>query len=186
MNIKQEGQYATHIAPLAGKNAYLLYTIHSFMSNEQKKFFHMSAHIPVFFIGVLLVGFCVYWFYPLYFLGMMSLPVTNALGIVFLITGTVIVIAAERSRKPFFKLLHVQTCYDFAVGLYRYSRHPGMIGFTTMYVGIACILNSLSMLLVGLVSFVILSQIIVPPYERTMVTLCASYDDYRKIVRKWL
>ncbi len=154
------------------------------MSTEQKQLFHIMTHIPLLFLCMFGLGVVVYKFLPLRFLESGSVA-GMPLGFLLILSGTILLFIAERSRKSFFNQAFMSTCYEFAVGPYKYSRHPGMTGMLMMYFGVGIVLGSGSFLLLGVVLFLILSYGVIPRYERIITNLCADYAVYKSSVRKF-
>jgi protein-S-isoprenylcysteine O-methyltransferase Ste14 len=72
-------------------------------------------------------------------------------------------------------------------GPYRWTRNPMYVGLTTVYVGLALLVNSVWPLL--LLPFVVaaLVRLVIRREESYLsATFGAAYDDYRRDVRRWL
>lgn len=156
------------------------------MSSEQRNFFHLSTYIPMLFIVMFVAAMGVYFIAPMYFTGLKSNPITMTVGLLLMVSGTTIVIATEMVKTPFISLTQKKQYRDFMHGMYRFSRHPITVGFLTMFFGVGFVLNSFSFVMMGLVLFVLLAAILVPKYEKAMVALSSTYDEYRRHVRRWI
>ena len=79
------------------------------------------------------------------------------------------------------------TCNELSRGIYKYSRHPGTIGFLLMLFGFGFIVNSSSIVLFTWFFSSILSWIVIPIVERHMLAFCGDeYKEYCSKVRMWL
>lgn len=154
------------------------------MSTEQKQLFHIMTHIPLLFLAMFGGGVVLYRFLPLRFLEAGS-TAGMPFGFFLILAGTILLFVAEKTRRHFFTQL-TNTCYNFATGPYKHSRHPGMLAMLMMYFGVGIVLGSWSFLGLGVVLFFIVSYGIIPRYERIITNICNEYADYQSSVRKFL
>jgi protein-S-isoprenylcysteine O-methyltransferase Ste14 len=126
------------------------------------------------------------WFFPI--VQWIHFP-WNLLGIIPLIAGVVLNLAADRkfhqantTVKPFQESSALVTD-----GVFKISRNPMYSGFVFILVGIAILLGSLSPFLIVGAYFFVIDRLFI----RTEETMLAQkfgkeYEDYRQITRRWL
>jgi protein-S-isoprenylcysteine O-methyltransferase Ste14 len=126
------------------------------------------------------------WFFPI--VQWIHYP-WNLLGIIPLIAGVVLNLAADRkfhqantTVKPFQESSALVTD-----GVFKISRNPMYSGFVFILVGIAILLGSLSPFLIVGAFFFVIDRLFI----RTEETMLAQrfgkeYEDYRQITRRWL
>ena len=79
------------------------------------------------------------------------------------------------------------TCNELSRGIYKYSRHPGTIGFLLMLFGFGFIVNSSAIVLFAWFFSSVLSWLVIPVVERHMIAFCGDeYKEYCSKVRMWL
>jgi protein-S-isoprenylcysteine O-methyltransferase Ste14 len=158
------------------------------MSETEKiqiKFLKLSVYTPTLFLVA--IGFALLFFrlYPVRI--SYHLTIVTSIGIGLFIIGTILVILAERSRHNLFHFSEGLTCYDFSVGVYNHSRHPGTLGFLMLFLGFAFLLNSQAILITVFLHFLLLSLVFIPLIEREIEQNCGNpYKEYKKIVRMWI
>jgi protein-S-isoprenylcysteine O-methyltransferase Ste14 len=153
---------------------------------EKLKYQRMATQGPLIFLAFLILGFVVKTFFDL---PLLHKEIVMPLGIVLLITGTILLYFAERAR------LHKQTeiktglrhtLNQMMYGVYRFSRHPGYLAILMMFFGIAGIANSLIMFALGILACVLFTWVIIPREEKLVLGLSeGEYQKYRATVRMW-
>jgi len=72
-------------------------------------------------------------------------------------------------------------------GLFRYSRNPLYVALLMIYGGVTLHANSLWMLFLAPVLFVVLDRVVVVPEEEYLGRTCGDeYVEYKKKVRRWI
>jgi len=154
---------------------------------EQKELFskaRMVTYSPAIFFIALLVGVVIHINFPTPFI-----PVFWGwvVGVILLLISPVLSIWSLRLRPVLYIPVEEQTCFNFNVGPYRISRHPADLGFLLLVVGFAFIINSLIMILLGVILFVLFTAFIIPEEEHELEKRCGeAYSDYKKHVRMWI
>lgn len=115
-------------------------------------------------------------------------PLAMPLGILFLVLGMVgfAAIAAFRrartSPNPWRPTTAIVTD-----GPYRFTRNPMYLGFTLLYLGTTCWVNSLWPLLVLPVILILMQRMVIEREERYLETRFGEeYRSYRSRVRRWI
>ena len=154
------------------------------MHSTRKDFIELIAYSPLIFL--------MFFVAALVLSRMIDLPImqrlpSDIIGIILLVGGSALMYAADSVRREFYKPETNTTCFDFFVGPYKVSRHPGYLGLLLMYFGLALVLNSLPAFFLGFILAAIFTWIIIPREEKLITTTCdESYDDYKKRVRMWM
>lgn len=151
----------------------------------QFKFLKLSVYTPILFLVAMGFSLLLFRLYPV---RISHHPIImTGIGIGLFVIGTLLVIFAERSRHNLFHFSQGLTCYDFATGIYKYSRHPGTLGFLLLFLGFAFLLNTQAVLFTVFLHFMLLSFIFIPLIEREIESQCGdSYREYKKMVRMWI
>jgi protein-S-isoprenylcysteine O-methyltransferase Ste14 len=113
----------------------------------------------------------------------------NLLGIIPLIAGVVLNLAADRkfhrantTVKPFQESSALVTD-----GVFKMCRNPMYSGFMFILVGIAILLGSLSSFFIVIGYFFVIDRVFVRVEESMLVQRFGSeYEDYQKRTRRWL
>jgi protein-S-isoprenylcysteine O-methyltransferase Ste14 len=72
-------------------------------------------------------------------------------------------------------------------GIFRYTRNPMYVGFTSLLVGWACYLSVPWLLFEPIAFAIFITRFQIIPEERVMsVKFGQDYTDYRQRVRRWL
>ncbi len=148
------------------------------------KFFKLYAYMPILFLVA--IGFSLLFFriYPVRISH--HLEIMIGLGALLFIIGSVLVVMSEKKRHNMFDFSENLTCYDFADGIFKKSRHPGTLGFIIIFLGFACFMNSYAVLYTIVLHFLLLSFLFIPLMEREIVKYCGdSYTEYMQSVRMW-
>ncbi len=144
---------------------------------------HLVSYAPAIFFIVFLAGLILHINLPVRFIPSI---VGWIVGGVFLILGPLIVLLAQRARYTLYIPITDQSCYNFDVGPYRWSRHPTYLGLFIMSFGFAFLIDSLPMLLMTFALGPFFTFLIIPAEEKLLTKLCAEvYIDYKKRVRMW-
>lgn len=153
--------------------------------NVKFKFFKLSAYMPMLFLVAM--GFSLLFFrlYPIRISH--HFEITISIGVLLFILGSYLVIASEKTRHTMFAFSENLTCYDFATGIFKRSRHPGTLGFLLLFLGFACFLNSYAALFTVILHFLLLSFVFIPLMEREIIKYCGEpYVEYMHTVRMWI
>lgn len=151
------------------------------------KYYKISSfYIPISFIVALVVSLLLFRVFPHRLLA--SSVIAVALGVFFLAWGSIMVIWCEFSHHKLSELFSGKlTREELSRGIYKYSRHPGTIGFLLILLGFGFIVNSSSIVLFTWFFSSILSWIVIPKVERYMAVFCGNeYKEYCSKVRMWL
>lgn len=150
------------------------------------KFLKLSSYIPLLFLVAL--GFSLLFFrvFPVRIFHNPTIAV--GLGIFFFIIGTTLAVLSELTRHRMFSIMSdALTCEDFESGIYKYSRHAGTFGFLLLFFGFGFVLNSIAVIIVVFLHFVLLSLVFIPIIEHEMKKVCGdSYRKYCENVRMWI
>ncbi len=149
------------------------------------KFIKVLSYLPVLFLVALGFGFLLFRVFPDRIFA--SGNVAIAFGVIFFLVGTVLVLFSEKARHTMFDRANTLTCQDFESGVYKYGRHPGVLGFLILLFGFGFFLNSMAIIVTGILHFILLSLVFIPLIEREIIKFCGdSYQDYKHAVRMWL
>jgi protein-S-isoprenylcysteine O-methyltransferase Ste14 len=149
------------------------------------KFIKLSAYTPILFLVAIGLSLVVFRLYPARIADNMIL--ISIIGSLFFIAGTTIVILAERTHHSLFHLTQGLTCNDFAHGIYKYSRHPGTLGFLLLFFGFGFLINSQAVVAMAVLHFFLLSIVFIPLLEQEVAKHCGEpYHEYQQKVRMWL
>ena len=116
-------------------------------------------------------------------------PLWNLIGLVFLISGMALNLAADNSFKqagttvkPYQESSHLVTN-----GVFQISRNPMYLGMMLILIGIALLLRSLSPFLVIIPFAVLIDQFYIRVEERMLAeTFGANWQVYKAKARRWL
>lgn len=151
------------------------------------KYYKLSAfYIPLLFLVALIIALLLFRVFPQ---RLFHSPTTAVvMGIIFFVWGTIMVAWCELSHHKLSQLFSgTMTCNDLSRGIYKYSRHPGTIGFLLLFFGFGFFVNSITIIICAWVISSILSWIIIPIVERHMIAFCGDeYTKYCAQVRMWL
>lgn len=151
------------------------------------KYYKISSfYIPLSFVVALAVSLLLFRVFPQRLFH--SSLIATIMGSFFFVWGTIMVIWCEFSHHKLSELFSgTLTCHDLSRGIYKYSRHPGTIGFLLMFFGFGFFVNSISIILFVWFFSSILSWIVIPIVERYMKEFCGEeYSKYCENVRMWL
>lgn len=153
--------------------------------DKKHRALHKLSYAPIVFLAAFTISLIFQEFFS-YSIGL-SEPMSR-LGFILLIIGTVLVLAADRHRRPFIREAGVDPEVSaFESGPYRFARHPVYLGSLLMYAGIACVMNALIILISAGLIFLVLTCIVIPKEEGLMErTFPKAYPLYKSRVRMWL
>ncbi len=144
-----------------------------------------STYLPIVFLVALGFSIFMFRFFPVRIV--VSADAAIIIGVILFIIGTPLILLAERERHQLLNLSESFTCEEFFVGIYKYSRHPGTLGFMLLFFGFGFFLNSAAVIICAFIHMVLLTLVYIPLVEGDMVRLCGEgYEDYKKKVRMWL
>ena len=141
---------------------------------------------PIVYLVGLLLGLLIHYFYPI---GFLSESVSIGFGV--LLTPVAIpialfaVLALKRAETP----LDVRkpTTAIVTNGIYRLSRNPMYVALAFVYLGIACWVNSLWILLLMVPVLVVVDQSIIKREEQYLEQKFGDeYMRYKSEVRRWI
>ncbi len=141
---------------------------------------------PIIYLVGLLLGLLIHYFYPI---GFLSESVSVWFGVLFILVSIPIalfaVLALKRAetspdvRKP--------TTAIVTDGIYRLSRNPMYVSLAFVYLGIACWVNSLWILLLMVPVLVVVDQGIIKREEQYLEQKFGDeYLRYKSEVRRWI
>lgn len=143
-----------------------------------------STYLPVLFLIALVFALFVFRYFPLRIFTNAELPMY--LGFLLFIIGTPLILFAEQERHELLSIHESSTCNDFKRGIYKYSRHPGTLGFMLLFFGFGLFLNSWMVIICGIIHMIALTILYIPWVENDTVAICGdSYREYQKDVRMW-
>lgn len=154
---------------------------------EKLKYYRISSfYIPILFVVALIGSLVLFRFFPHRLFDSSTIAVI--MGIIFSVWGTIMVVWCEFSHHNLAQLFSgTLTCNDLSRGIYKYSRHPGTIGFLLMFFGFGFFVNSITIILVAWLVSSILSWVVIPIVENHMKAFCGEeYIKYCSKVRMWL
>jgi protein-S-isoprenylcysteine O-methyltransferase Ste14 len=153
--------------------------------DKKHRTLHRLSYAPIVFLAAFSVSLILQELLP-YSIGLSDSM--SKLGFILLIIGTVLVLAADRHRRPFIREAGADPeVSTLESGPYKFTRHPVYLGSLLMYAGIACVMNALIILVSAGLIFFALTFIIIPREERLMQkTFPEAYATYRSRVRMWL
>ena len=141
---------------------------------------------PFIYLIALAIGLLVDWLYPVE-----VLPATFAIGIGLLLIAAAgpIVISAlgafSRAKTTFD--VRKPTSAIVTKGPYRFSRNPSYVSLTLLYGGIACLVNSLWVLLMVVPAVTVMHFGVIKREERYLEAKFGDeYREYKTTVRRWV
>ena len=138
------------------------------------------------YVGDLVIGLLVHWLYPV-----QVLPTPFAVGIsilLFAVSGPLAITAVRAFSRA-------KTTYFFSEpasaivtdGPYRFSRNPGYVSLTLLYLGIGFLVNSLWVLIMVLPAVTVIHYGVVKQEERYLeANFGDEYGEYKTSVRRWV
>ena len=141
---------------------------------------------PIIYLVGLLLGLLIHYFYPLRFL---SASVSVRLGVLLILVAIPIallgVLALKRAETPVD--VRKPTTAIVTNGIYRLSRNPMYVSLAFVYLGIACWVNSLWILLLIVPVLVVVDQGVIKREEQYLEqNFGDEYLRYKSEVRRWI
>ena len=145
----------------------------------------VTMHPPLVYLFIFLLGVLADYYYPL------TVPAKNYseyFGLTVIFFATALIIWAQYSMREFVSRERTPGgTREFAVGAYRYSRHPTYAGLFLLLVGFALLASSVVMILGALVSFFVVNSVFVKKEEALLLKKYGDeYERYKSRVRPWL
>jgi len=155
---------------------------------KSKELSHLVAHIAfVFFAGFLLALLGALLAPELKLVpttSPMAFLLVRIFGFVALVFGTVIVFFSQKYRRHLYKKGTDKLCFDFYVGPYKYMRHPTYLGILILMIGLACILNSLPVIVVAFITLIVTHVTLIKSEDKLLAGECGeAYRAYQSKVR---
>jgi protein-S-isoprenylcysteine O-methyltransferase Ste14 len=143
-----------------------------------------STYLPVLFLIALVFSLIMFRIFPIRLFNNVDLPLY--LGFILFGAGTPLILLAERERHELLSMNETSVCSDFQTGIYKFSRHPGTLGFMVMFFGFGLFLNSGIVIICGVVHMIALTILYIPWVENDTIKICGEgYIEYKKRVRMW-
>ena len=156
------------------------------METESRDRAGMIAPPAFIYLIALAIGLLVHWFYPVQVL---PTPFAIGIGLLLIAASGPIVISALRafSRTKTSFLLRKPTSAIVTNGPYRFSRNPAYVSLTLFYGGIACLVNSLWVLLMVVPAVTVMHFGVIKREERYLEAKFGDeYREYKTTVRRWV
>lgn len=155
---------------------------------KPKELSHVVAYISVVFFAGFVIAIASAWILPSLKLVPIVTPglllALRVFGFGALFFGTLVVFSAQKYRKHLYKKGTDKLCFDFYVGPYKYMRHPTYLGLLLLMIGLACILNSLPVFVVALVTLITAHITLIKDEEKLLSGECGeAYQTYKAKVR---
>ena len=118
-----------------------------------------------------------------------QLHTIKVVGIIFLIIALLFL---ARSLRQFFQSKNTVILIKPATslqktGIYSISRNPMYVGLTMIYLGITCFIGSWWNIILFPLLFLIIQEYIIKREEKYLqIEFGQQYEEYRRIVRRWL
>ena len=112
-------------------------------------------------------------------------PGISACGVIFILSGEALFLAAQRQNRFFSSIMRIQTDRGHTVcdtGIYRIVRHPAYIGGIITALGIPLVLGSLWSFIPSVLS-IVLSVFRTSLEDRTLMNELKGYSDYASKTR---
>ena len=141
---------------------------------------------PIIYLIGLFLGLLIHYFYPI---GFLPEPVSDWFGVLLILVSIPIAVFALLALKQAETPLDVRkpTTAIVTDGIYRFSRNPMYVSLTLVYLGIACWVNSLWILLLAVPVVVVVDQGIIKREERYLEQkFSGEYMRYKSEVRRWI
>ena len=137
------------------------------------------------YLGALFLGFALDFFYPIGFSNPMTMSIV---GFTAIIVGTFLCFWAQYvSGKTSRARNSAKDSIDhshFSIGPYTFTRSPTQYGLLLMSLGLAFLYNSLVMVIMTLIAFLLGKFVFIPMEESHLVKKYGlSYEEYKKKVR---
>jgi protein-S-isoprenylcysteine O-methyltransferase Ste14 len=141
---------------------------------------------PFIYLIALAIGLLVDWLYPFQVL---PTPFAIGIGLLLIAAAGPIVISAlgvlSRAKTTFD--VRKPTSAIVTNGPYRFSRNPSYVSLTLLYGGIACLVNSLWVLLMVVPAVTVMHFGVIKREERYLEAKFGDeYREYKTTVRRWV
>jgi protein-S-isoprenylcysteine O-methyltransferase Ste14 len=116
-------------------------------------------------------------------------PPWNLIGIVPLLVGVALNLAADRAFKQAGTTVkpYQESNALITTGVYRFSRNPMYLGFVLVLLGMALLLAALSPFIIILIFGIVMDQLFIRVEERMLAEkFGGQWNNYRAETRKWL
>jgi len=141
---------------------------------------------PIIYLVGILLGLMIHYIYPI---GFLSESISTWSGVLLLLMAIPIVLFAvlafKRAETPID--VNKPTTGIVIYGIYRLSRNPMYVSLAFVYLGIACWVNSLWILMFMVPVLVVVNQGIIKREEQYLVQKFGDeYLRYKSEVRRWI
>ena len=156
------------------------------METESQDHAGMIAPPAFIYLIALAIGLLVDWLYPFQVL---PTPFAIGIGLLLIAAAGPIVISAlgvlSRAKTTFD--VRKPTSAIVTNGPYRFSRNPSYVSLTLLYGGIACLVNSLWVLVMVLPAVTVMHFGVIKREERYLEAKFGDeYREYKTTVRRWV
>ena len=149
-------------------------------TNPPKIVHSVLAHSYLMYFLAALVGLALTMLWPV---TVLPAPVATVIGVGFLIIAPLIILWAQRASAPRYHQ-KLTTTEDFKKGPYAFLRAPTHFGLDLLVVGFGFLINSLFVIVLSILSYVITRLFFVRKQERLLAEKYGQqYHDYKKTVR---
>jgi protein-S-isoprenylcysteine O-methyltransferase Ste14 len=141
---------------------------------------------PRVFLAAIILGIVGHFFWPV---PLVSAVVGIPAGTVLVVTAAALFIAATRAFKAAGTPVpgNEPATAIVKAGPYRFSRNPIYLAFVVFQLGLALLLNSVSLVITLLPAFGLMALVVIPREERyLMQRFPVEYAAYRASARRWL
>ena len=141
---------------------------------------------PRIFLAAIILGIIAHLFWPIH---LASRAVGIPTGAVLVIAAVGLFVAATRAFKAAGTPVpgNEPATAIVRAGPYRFSRNPIYLAFVVFQLGLALLVNSLSLVITLLPALGLIAFVVIPREERyLMERFPVEYAEYRESVRRWL
>ena len=141
---------------------------------------------PQIFLAAIALGIVGHFFWPV---PLVTPVVGRPAGAVLLVAAIWLFVGATRAFKAAGTPVPGNEPSTAVVnaGPYRFSRNPIYLAFVVFQLGLALLVNSLSLLITLLPAFGLMALVVIPREERYLAEkFPVEYNAYRRSVRRWL
>jgi protein-S-isoprenylcysteine O-methyltransferase Ste14 len=141
---------------------------------------------PLVYAGAIGLGLLLHGAWPV---GLGSRAVSAPLGGVAMLVAVALFVSAVRTLRTAGTPVPGDrpTTAIVRAGPYRYSRNPIYLSFSLLHLGVACLLDSLWLLVTLIPAVALMSLVVIPREERYLEARFPSeYLPYKAAVRRWL
>lgn len=156
------------------------------MENTSRTIHHvLSYSYTTFFFG-LIFGLIVHTFFPISIFPDDSF---SGIGFLLVVLGSFFIYWAQHTTQISAEKRHSGdiTPDDFKKGPYRFSRSPTHIGLVLLSFGVGVIMNSLVMVFVSIISFIVSHSCFLNQQDKMLESKYGEpYKEYKKTVSRWI